>query len=54
MMEISNKIEIDRITNLVLNFGWSKAKEEITDSDLILTFKKTRTQPIPEEAVGPD
>jgi len=47
-----NKIEIERIDNLVRNFGWSKIKEEITDEDIILTIKKKRVVAIPEVGEG--
>lgn len=38
-----DKIEVERIDNLVRNFGWEKTSEELTDTDIILTFKKKRS-----------
>ena len=49
-----NRIEIERVDNLVRNFGWTKIKEEITDTDIILTVKKPRVEPIPELGEGAD
>jgi hypothetical protein len=37
-----NRIEVDRIVNLVVGFGWEKIKEEITDTDILLVLKKKR------------
>ncbi len=37
-----NRIEVDRIVNLVIGFGWEKVKEEITDTDILLVLKKKR------------
>jgi len=49
-----NRIEIERVNNLIRNFGWSKIKEELTDTDIILTIKKERGEPIPELGEGAD
>ena len=37
-----NRLEIERIDNLVRNFGWLKIKEEISGTKIILTFEKPR------------
>ena len=49
-----NRIEVERIENLVRNFDWSKIKEEITDDDIVLTISKKRVMPIPELGEGAD
>lgn len=49
-----NRLEIERVVNLVRNFGWDKAKEEFTDTDIILTIKKPRLAVIPELGEGAD
>lgn len=49
-----NRMEIDRIRNLVKGFDWESVKEEITDDDLILTIKKKRATPPEESGAGPD
>ena len=43
-----NKLEVERAVNLITNFGWSKIKEELTDTDMILTIQKPRVSPPPE------
>lgn len=35
-----NKLEIQRIENMLVNFDWKTIKQEITDNDIILTIKK--------------
>lgn len=37
-----NKLEVERIENLIVNFDWKTIKQEITDDDIILTIKKKR------------
>ena len=37
-----DRLEIERIDNLVRNFGWSKTKEDLTGTKIILTFEKPR------------
>ena len=49
-----NRLEIERVDNLVRNFSWSKVKEEITDTEIILTFKKPRVSAPPEIGEGAD
>lgn len=49
-----NRIEIERIVNLVRNFEWSKVKEELTDTHIILTVTKPRAAQIPETGEGAD
>jgi len=49
-----NKLEVERVTSLITNFGWSKTKEELTDTDIILTIQKPRAEGIPEVGAGAD
>ena len=49
-----NRLEIERVDNLIRNFGWSKIKEELTDTDIVLTIKKPRVEPIPDLGEGAD
>lgn len=48
-----NKIEVDRIVNLVTGFGWEKIKEETTDTDILLVLKKKRVVLPGELGAGP-
>lgn len=43
MLNAQEKIEIERIDNLVRNFGWTKTAEELTGTHMILTFQKKRS-----------
>lgn len=49
-----DKLEIERVDNLVLNFGWTKSSEEITDTEIILTLKKARSESLKEFGEGAD
>jgi len=49
-----NRLEIERVVNLVTNFGWTKVREELTDTDVILTIKKLRVEAPPETGEGAD
>ena len=48
-----DQIEIERIVNLTRGFDWEKVSEEITDTHVLVTFKKKRVSPEPELGVGP-
>jgi uncharacterized membrane protein YgcG len=37
-----DRLEIERIENLLVNFDWKTVKQEITDDDIVLTIKKKR------------
>lgn len=39
------RIEVERIVNLVTGFGWIKEKEELSDDDIKITLSKKRKQP---------
>ena len=49
-----NVLEVERVTNLITNFGWTRVKEELTDDDIILTIKKPRVEPVKEFGEGAD
>lgn len=49
-----DKLEIARVDNLVRNFGWSKSSEEFTDTEIIITLKKARAEPLKEFGEGAD
>jgi len=44
------RIEVERICNLVRGFGWEKVKEETTEGNVEITFRKGVEVPI-EDAV---
>lgn len=48
-----NRLEIERIVNLVTGFGWEKVKEEIEDDFIVMTLRKKRIVPVKETGAGP-
>ena len=40
-----NRLEVERIRNLVSGFGWEVVREEVTDEDIIIALKKKRVVP---------
>lgn len=41
MAEYPKELEVQRLMNLALTFGWEKIKEETHGTDVIVTLKKT-------------
>lgn len=41
----ASRMEVDRVENIVVNFGWKVIKQEVLDDNIIVTIKK----PIPSE-----
>lgn len=54
MPELQVELEIKRLTNLVEAFGWKKSRVETGETEVVVTFIKKITEPIPAEAVGAD
>jgi hypothetical protein len=34
------RIEIERIVNLVVGFGWTKSEEKVSENEVLLVLKK--------------
>lgn len=49
-----DKIELERLTNLIQGFGWKTVKQEFTDDKIIVTVEKSRAPgvEVPEAAEG--
>ena len=47
-----NRLEVDRIRNLIQGFGWSVSKQEDTDDEIILTIKRKRIKAEVEAGLG--
>lgn len=43
-----NKLEIDRIENIIVNFDWKITKQEINDDNIIITIQKKCITPVAE------
>jgi len=48
-----DRLEVDRLRNLVDSFGWNVIKEEITELNIILTVQKSREEPLAGVSPGP-
>ncbi|MBW2091450.1 MAG: hypothetical protein JRI34_04905 [Deltaproteobacteria bacterium] len=42
------RIEVERVVNLVSGFGWSKEKEEVSETDIKIVLSKKRKAATPE------
>lgn len=40
------RIEVERVINLVSGFGWFKEKEEISETEIKITLSKKRKEPV--------
>lgn len=43
MPDIDSNLEIERIKNLIVNFGWELTKQKVSDGEITLTIVKTKT-----------
>jgi len=48
-----DRLEVERVMNLVQGFGWEKTGEQITDTHTIITIRKERIKPGAEMGAGP-
>ena len=49
-----NRLEVERIRNLVTGFGWELVKEEIDDVHINITMRKLRVLPVVEAGASAD
>jgi len=42
MANDQERIEVERVVNLVTGFGWFKEKEEVTNTEIKITLSKKR------------
>jgi hypothetical protein len=47
------QLEIDRLENIILNFGWKITSKLITEDDITITITKPITQSMVAASVGP-
>jgi len=45
MANDQERIEVERVVNLVSGFGWVKEKEELSDTDIKIVLSKQRRKP---------
>lgn len=53
MPEVEDRLEIDRVKNLITGFGWVIEEERLTTEEILLTIKKRRTVVSPGAEAGP-
>lgn len=54
MLDLSAPQEIAKVDNLLTSFGWTIKRQEITETDIILTIKKPTESSLKETSPGPD
>lgn len=52
MPDLTSKLEIERIENLISNFGWKVIKQEIKDDEIVLKVSKPISAPVVETDPG--
>jgi hypothetical protein len=45
MPNAKERVEVERVVNLVTGFGWYKEKEELSDDKISIVLSKKRVQP---------
>ena len=53
MTPVQSLVEIERVVNLVVNFGWKLVSQQVTETDIILTLKKPKPSTLTETSPGP-
>jgi len=48
-----DRLEIDRVGNLVKGFGWNIIKQEFTEEKIIITMERSRAPGVEVEKAGP-
>lgn len=53
MGEVQDKLEVDRLSNLITGFGWRISNQEYTEDKIILRVERNRSPEGESAAVGP-
>ena len=53
MVEERDRLEMERLVNLVQGFGWKEVKREETDTQIIITLEKKKFEVTAPTGVGP-
>jgi len=51
--ENRDRLEIDRVGNLITGFGWKIVKQEFTEDKIIVTIEKSRAPGVEVAPAGP-
>jgi len=49
-----DRLEVDRLGNLITGFGWKITKQEFTDDKIIIVVEKPRALGVEVPEAGPD
>jgi len=52
MAEERDRLEVERLINLVQGFGWKETKREESDQKIIVTIERSKTVPVSETGAG--
>ena len=52
--EARDRLEIDRLSNLISGFGWKTVKQEFTDEKIVIQIEKKREPGVEVAEVGPE
>jgi len=53
LTDVQDRLEIDRLGNLITGFGWIIKKQEFTDEEIIIEIKKKRAPGVEVPEAGP-
>ena len=53
MADVQDRLEIDRLGNLITGFGWSIRKQEFTEDKIIIQIEKKRAPGVEVPEAGP-
>ena len=53
LTDVQDRLEIERVRNLVTGFGWAIIKQEFTDDKMILQIEKKRSPGVEVPDAGP-
>lgn len=52
MADVDSRLEVERIENLIINFGWKVVKQEFKDTEIVLKISKPIFVPAVEIDAG--
>jgi len=53
LADVQDRLEIDRLGNLITGFGWSIRKQEFTEDKIIIQIEKKRAPGVEVPEAGP-
>ena len=53
MVEVRDELEVERLRNLVVGFGWAISKQEFLAEKIVMTLEKPRAVPPVDVSPGP-